>query len=102
METFSVNITVDDCCCSKCRTNNMSTTKIITNISDFIPIQCNYFLQIIDVESTYVVLSIDNEFLHFVRKAFVGIPIKICIPNNCSSHVVTILVNSIVINSMAD
>ena len=97
MENFSVNITVDDCCVSKCRTNSSSTTKIITNTSEFISIQCGYYLQILDVQSTYVVLSIDNESLYIVRKAFVGIPIKICIPNNCASHVITIKVNSITV-----
>lgn len=95
MDTFSVNISVNDCCSSKCSTNNISTTKIITSLTDFICLQCNYYLKIIAVSANFVVLSIDNGSIFFVRRAFVGIPIKIRIPNNCSCHIVTILVNSI-------
>ena len=68
MNNFNVNISVNDCCISKCCTNNICTTKII---------------------------SIENSNIFFVRRAFIGIPIKIRIPNNCSCHIVTILVNSI-------
>jgi len=95
MDTFSVNISVNDCCSNKCCTNNMSTTKIITNLTDFIPVQCSYYLKIIAVNDNSVVLSLDNGNVFFVRRAFVGIPIKIRIPNNCSCHIVTIIVNSI-------
>ncbi len=95
MDTFSVNISINDCCNSKCYTNNMSTTKIITTLTDFIPLQCSYYLKIIAVSNNSVVLSLDNGSIFFVRRAFVGIPVKIRIPNNCSCHIVTILVNSI-------
>ena len=95
MENFNVNLTVQDCCFNKCHSNNISTTKIFTNTNDFIPIQCGYYLRILAIHHTYIVLSIDNTIIHFIRKAFAGIPIRICIPNDCSSHTVTILVNSI-------
>lgn len=95
MDSFSVNISVNDCCNSKCCTNNISTTKIITSLTDFIPLQCSYYLKIIAVDENSIVLSIDNGAIFFVRRAFVGIPIKIRIPNNCSCHIVTILINSI-------
>lgn len=95
METFTVNISINDCCSNKCRSNNVSTTKIITSTSDFISLQCCYYLKIIAIHSTYIVLSINNENIFFVRKAFVGIPIKICIPNDCACHIITILINSI-------
>ena len=95
METFNVNISVNDCCVSKCRTSSNSTTTILTSTSDFISIQCCFYLKIIAVHNNYIVFSLDNNSIFFVRKAFVGIPIKICISNKCSSHIVTILVNSI-------
>lgn len=95
MDNFSVNISVNDCCSSKCSTNNMSTTKIITSLTDFIPLQCGYCLKIIAVNNNSVVLSINSNNVFFVRRAFIGIPIKIRIPNNCSCHIITILINSI-------
>ena len=96
MENFSVNITVQDCCQNRCHSSNVSTTKIFTSTDDFISLQCFYYLKIISVRDTYVVLSIDNGTIFFVRKVFIGIPIRICIPNDCSSHIITVLVNSIV------
>ena len=95
MEDFNVNLYVNDCCSNKCTKNNNSITKIFTSTDDFIPLQCCYYLKIISVTSTYIILSLDNGVIHFVRKAFIGIPLRICIPNNCSTHVITIMVNSI-------
>lgn len=95
MDTFNVNISVNDCCSSKCCNNNISTTTIITSLTNFIVLQNNYYLKIIAVNDNSVVLSIDNGNIFFVRRAFVGIPIKIRIPNNCSCHIVTIVINSI-------
>lgn len=97
MENFSVNISVTDCCFNKCNTTNNSTTQIITITDDFISLQCCYYLKIIAVTNTYVVLSIDNGIIHFVRKAFIGVPLRLCIPNNCSTHIITITVNSITV-----
>jgi len=97
MENFSVNISVTDCCFNKCHTSSNSTTKIITNTDDFLSLQCCYYLKIITVTSTYVIISIDNGIIHFVRRIFIGVPVKICIPNNCSSHIITITVNSITV-----
>lgn len=97
MEDFTVNITVNDCCTNKCHTVNNSITKIFTSTDDFISLQCCYYLKIITVTSTYVIISIDNCVIHFVRRAFTNIPLRICIPNNCSTHIVTITVNSITV-----
>jgi len=98
MNDFNVNITINDCCFNKCRCNNNSTTKIFTDADDFIELQCCYYLKIITVTSTYILLSIDNGLIHFVRRAFIGVPLKLCIPGDCSSHVVTITVNSITVS----
>lgn len=95
MDTFNVNISINDCLNNKCCCNNVSTTKIITSLTDFICLQCGYYLKIIAVNENSVVLSIDNSNVFFVRRAFIGIPIKIRIPNNCSCHIITIVVNSI-------
>ena len=95
MDTFSVNISVHDCCQSKCSNNNISVTKIITSLNDFICLQCNYYLKIITVNENSVVLSLDNGSIFFIRRAFTGIPIKIRLPNNCSCHTITIIINSI-------
>ena len=97
MENFSVNISVNDCCYNKCHSSNNSITKIFTSTDDFISLQCCYYLKILSVTDTYVVLSIDNNIIYFVRRAFINVPIKICIPNNCSTHIVTITVNSITV-----
>lgn len=98
MDSFNVNITVNDCCFNKCHQSNNSTTKIFTNTNDFIQLQCCYYLKIIAVTSTYILISIDNDVIYFVRRAFIGVPLKLCLPNNCSSHIVTITVNSITVS----
>lgn len=95
MNNFNVNISVNDCCSTKCFNNNISTTKIITSLTQFIPLQCSYYLKIIAVNDNSIVISLDNGNIFFVRRVFIGIPIKIRIPNNCSCHIITIKVNSI-------
>lgn len=98
MENFNVNLTVNDCCYNKCHCTTNSTTKIFTSSNDFIELQCCYYLKIIAVSSTYILISIDNGIIHFVRRAFVNVPLKLCIPNNCSTHIITIMVNSITVS----
>lgn len=97
MENFTVNLSVTDCCYNKCHSSSNSTTKIFTDTDDFISLQCCYYLKIIAVTSTYILFSIDNGVIHFVRRAFIGVPVKLCIPNNCSTHIITIMVNSITV-----
>ncbi len=95
MENFNVNITVNDCCYNKCNVYNNTITKTFNNTQDFIELQCSYYLKIIAVTSTYILFSIDNGVIYFVRRAFIAVPLKICIPNNCSTHIITITLNSI-------
>ena len=95
MDNFSVNISVDDCLCSKCSTSNKMVTEILTSREQFIPLQCGFYLNLIAVESNSVVISIDNGFLYIVRRIYVGVPIRICIPNNCAKHTLIITLNSI-------
>ena len=95
MDNFSVNISIDDCLVCKCNTCNKMVTEILSSSDQFIPLQCNFYLKIISVENNSVVISIDNDVLFIVRRLYVGVPIRICIPNNCCKHTLTIIVNSI-------
>ena len=95
MDNINVNISVLDCCNNKCNSNSMMTTKIFTNTNDFISLFCGFYLKIISVEDGFVVLSIDNSNVFIIRRAFVDIPLKICLSNNGNNHEVTIKVNSI-------
>ena len=95
MDNFSVNISVNDCLCCKCNTCNKMVTEILTSTEQFIPLQCGYYLKLITVTNDYVVISIDNEFLYIVRKLYIDVPIRVCIPNNCYKHTLTITLNSI-------
>ena len=51
-----------------------------------------------EVNENAVIFSIDNSNIFFVRRAVIGIPIKIRIPNNCACHIITVQINSITIN----
>ena len=95
MENFSINISVIDCFKTKCQTNSMSTTKIITSLQEYIPLYFDYYLKIISVNSNYVLISIDNGVIFYVRKAYINIPITLCISSGSNSHQVTIQLNSI-------
>ena len=95
MGNFSVNISVDNCLCSKCTTCNKMVTEILTNTNQFIPLQCGFYLKLISIEQNSVVISIDNGFLYIVRRIYVGVPIRICIPNKCAKHTLIISLNSI-------
>lgn len=95
MDTFNVNLLVDECLSCKCNTCSKTTNKIISSLNEFIALECNYYLKILTVQSTYITISIDNGNFFIVRKIYTNIPIKICIPNNCCTHRLCIQVNSI-------
>lgn len=98
MDNFSVNISVNDCLCCKCNTCNKMVTEILTSTEQFIPLQCGFYLKLITVDNNSVVISIDNDFLYIIRRLYIGVPIRICIPNNCCKHTLTITLNSITTN----
>ncbi|MBR5228176.1 MAG: hypothetical protein IKV94_06040 [Clostridia bacterium] len=95
MNNFNVNISVSDCCSSKCCNSNKETTKIITSTADFISLQNCYYIRVLSATSTYVLLEITNGTIHFIRKAFLNIPFNLCLSENCPVHRIIILVNSI-------
>lgn len=98
MNNFSVNISVSDCCCTKCCTSNRETTRIITSPNDFICLQNCFYIRILSVTETYALIEITNGTIHFIRKAFLNIPFNLCLSDNCTNHCIVILVNSIVIS----
>ena len=95
MEDINVNISVLDCCSNKCNSNSMMTTKIFTSTNDFISLFCGYYLKVISVENSVVLISIDNSNVFVIRRCYIDIPLKICLSGNGINHEVTIKVNSI-------
>lgn len=96
MDNFNANISIEDCLVCKCNTCNKMITEIITSTEQFVPLQHSFYLKIIAVNTNSVVISIDNDLLFIVRRLYVGVPIRICIPNKCCKHTLTIVLNSIV------
>lgn len=92
---FNINVTVEDCCQSKCCTNSQCTTKIFTNLTDFICLQNGYSFKILSVTDSQIVIDITNDTLHFIRIAYVGIIQKICLPIKCGCHIITFVINSV-------
>ena len=95
MDNKNINISVLDCCSNKCNSSSNMITKIITSTSDFISLFCGFYLKIISVSDGYVILSIDNQNVFIIRRAYVNIPIKICLSNCGICHELTIKINSI-------
>jgi len=98
MNNFTVNISVNDCCSTKCCNSNREITRIITSPNDFIPLQNCYYIRILSVTASYALIEITNGTIHFIRKAFLNIPFNLCLSDNCTTHSIVILVNSIVIS----
>lgn len=95
MDTFNINLLIDECLSCRCNSCNKTINKIITSLNDFISLECNYYLKILSVQNNYIIISIDNGSFFIVRKIYTSIPVKICIPNNCCAHRLCIKVNSI-------
>lgn len=98
MNTFSVNISVSDCCSTKCCNSSRETTRIISSPNDFICLQNCYYIRILSVTASYALIEITNGAIHFIRKAFLNIPFNLCLSDNCTTHNIVVLVNSIVIS----
>lgn len=95
MEPYSVTLTITDCCCTRCCTSNKETTRIISNSSEFISLQNNFYVRVIGVTQNYALLEITNGSIYYIRKAFLNIPINLCLSENCPVHRITITVTSI-------
>lgn len=95
MNTNSVTLVITDCCCTKCCTSNKETTRIITNNSEFISLQNNFYIRVIGTNQNYALLEITNGSIYYIRKAFLNIPINLCLSDNCPVHRITITTTSI-------
>lgn len=95
MNTYNVNIFVNDCCSSKCCTNNVSTTTNLNYNDNFIQLQNCFTLKILSVTESFVIVSISNNNVFFVRQLFPGVCLKLSLPANCACHIISIRVNSI-------
>lgn len=95
MESNSITLTITDCCCTRCCTSNKETTRIISNNSEFISLQNSFYVRVIGVNANYALLEITNGSIYYIRKAFLNIPINLCLSENCPVHKITITVTSI-------
>ncbi len=92
---MNVNISVNDCLVCKCNTCNKMITDILTSSDQFIQLQNGYYLTILNTDTNSAVISINNGTIYIIRRVYTKLPIKICIPNNCCCHTLTITINSI-------
>lgn len=97
MDSFSATINVNDCCSNNCNSTKRETTKIISNTSQFISLQNCYYIKLLGVTSSYVLIEITNGIIHYIRRAYLNIPINLCLSENCPIHSVTITLTDIFI-----
>ena len=91
---FSVSISICDSCRSKCCNSFKQIERILTSTTDFISLQNCFTLKVLSVTSNYIIISISNEEITFVRRLFVKVPILICMPTCCAEHILRIQANS--------
>ena len=90
MDGFIVNITIEDCVrdnCSSCCRQKMLT---ITNTNQTIELQCGYVVNIIQANSRYFTVLIQNGTETIIRQIFTTFETQICLPNRCKHHLLTI------------
>lgn len=92
---FSVSISICDSCRSKCCNNFRQIERIVTSTNEFISLQDCFTLRILSVTSNYIIVSITNGEITFIRRLFVRVPILICLPSCCAEHILRIQANSI-------
>lgn len=90
-----VALTITDCCCTKCCTTNREISKILSNSSEFISLQNSFYIRVIGITQNYALLEITNGLIYYIRKAFLNIPVNLCLSDNCPTHKLTICVTSI-------
>ena len=96
MDNINVSLAINDKCCSKCKSSINDIQRTLTNYTDYISLQNGFTLKILSVSTNYVIISIDNGIIFFIRKLYVGISILICLPNECcNTHIIQIQANSI-------
>lgn len=95
MNDINVSLLIKDKCCSKCSSSIRDIERVITSYTEYIALQDCFTLKILSVTANYAVISIDNGTIYFVRKLYVGVPILICLPNTCNTHILQITAKSL-------
>lgn len=89
MNTFNVDLTIQDCTyscnCKNCCSNNVT----VTNSSQTINLQNDYLLNVLAATNTYATVLIQNGFQVIIRNVR-NYPMQICIPTKNCTHVVTL------------
>ena len=93
-QEFSVSISICDSCRSKCCNSFRQIERILTSTTDFISLQNCFTLKVLSVTPNYIIISITNGEITFVRRLFVKVPILICMPTCYAEHILRIQANS--------
>ncbi len=89
MNTFNIDLNIEDCTYS-CNCKNCNSCKTtFTNSSQTITLQNGYILNVISVNENYVTVLIQNGFQVIIRNVR-NFPMQICIPTKNCTHIVTL------------
>lgn len=90
MNLYNVTIDLEDCICMENCKQCFNKSVTITSTTQCINLQCSYILNVIDITDTYFTVLIQNGIETIIRRVYFNSPIKLCIPNRCGNHILSI------------
>lgn len=89
---MNINLQIIDTFCSNCHKNSVEKNLTLTSSNTQIELQNSYSLYIIDYNTSYFTVLIQNGNYVIIRNILYNVETSILIPSNCT-HIVTITGN---------
>ena len=90
MDTYNVNLTIEDTICDNCCKNTEKKSILITNTTQTISLQNCYILNVISVQNNLFTVLIQNGIQVIVRNIYTSFTTDICLPSQCKRHLLKI------------
>lgn len=90
MDTYNVNLTVEDTLCDNCCKNTEKKNVLITSTSQTVSLQNCYIINVIAATNNMFTVLIQNGIQVIVRNIYTSFTTDICLPSDCKRHLLSI------------
>lgn len=90
MDTYNVNLTVEDTLINGCCKNTEKKNILITSPSQTVSLQDCYIINVVFITNNMFTVLIQNGIQVIARNIYTSFTTDICLPSNCKQHLLSI------------